>query len=204
MPHMGVSHRPKGRPPPPPVSRKSTSDVTPSKLYARFLKACDHTEELQACGTRVTGMYRYPLRAKNEMCLTYQRACKIFMHHPERAARCQELLDAAMEREHVNQDAMRTHAAFLIYKEQEERRKEKARSERLDKLYPPIFEEPPVEEPPVAALTSEEREAALDEIDSFNTTPVLWVGLRSKRRRPADEPPEPCDNCCGVCEYCKE
>lgn len=183
--------------------RKNTSDVTPSKLYARYLRACDHMEELQARGTRVSGYITGFVSAKHKMFLAYQSACTIRMHHPQRAARCQELLDAAEWREHVNEEASRTQArrqrALAAQKEQKERRKQKELSERLDRLYPPIFEQPRV-----AALTSEEREVALDEIDSFNTTPVLWVGLRSKRRRPADESPEPCDNCCGVCEYCQE
>ena len=39
-------------------------------------------------------------------------------------------------------------------------------SERLYMLYPPVFEEPPV-----VAFTSEERAAALYDIDSFNITP---------------------------------
>ena len=104
---------------------------------------------------------------------SYQTACNVYVwKRAERSAWCQVILDAAMEREHVNQaweqwERRQEKARSERQEKARSERQEKARSERLDKLYPPTFEEPPV-----TALTSEEREAALDEIDSYNTTPI--------------------------------
>jgi hypothetical protein len=159
-----------------------TSSVTPSKLFARFIAACDHTNALRAKGVRLPSL-KGSVTERNALYPTYQTACNTYVWRDNRAACCKRLHDAAMEREAENRTWSREAEKATVEKK---RRKEQVLSDRLYMLYPPVFEEPPV-----VAFTSEERAAALYDIDSFNITP--W----------AEGEAMPCDNACGVCQYCK-
>ena len=108
----------------------------------------------------------------------------------------QRILDAALEREHVNKDAERTHTVSLQKRTEKRRR---GLSDRLDRLYPPRFDEPP-KGPESPKYTVEERQDALDDVEEYSTTPHLWAGLKRIRMRGGW--PEPCDTSCGMCEYC--
>lgn len=121
---------------------------------------------------------------RNALYPTYQTACNAYVWRDNRAACCKRLHDAAMEREADNRIWSREAEKATVEKK---RRKEQVLSDHLYMLYPPVFEEPPV-----AAFTSEERAAALYDIDSFNITPWVWAEAM------------PCDNACGVCQYCKQ
>ena len=66
-----------------------------------------------------------PANEKNYMYLQYQDACNIYMwKRAERAARCQLLLDAAMDRELQNHEAMRDYQRHLNMEEGRKRRME--------------------------------------------------------------------------------
>ena len=155
-----------------------TSSVTPSKLFARFIAACDHTNALRAKGVRLPSL-KGSVTERNALYPTYQTACNTYVWRDNRAACCKRLHDAAMEREAENRTWSREAEKATVEKK---RRKEQVLSDRLYMLYPPVFEEPPV-----VAFTSEERAAALYDIDSFNITP--WVGVgRGHAMRDATTP----------------
>ena len=151
-----------------------TSSVTPSKLFARFIAACDHTNALRAKGVRLPSL-KGSVTERNALYPTYQTACNAYVWRDNRAACCKRLHDTAMEREAENHTWSREAEKATVEKK---RRKEQVLSDRLYMLYPPVFEEPPV-----VAFTSEERAAALYDIDSFNITPWVWAER---------EPPRPC------------
>ena len=177
---------------------QETSAITPGKHYARFLRACDQTAALQARGTSIS-LFWCPGKnvEKHVVYLWYEDACNIYLRkRAERAARCQRTLDAALEREHVNKDAERTHTVSLQKRTEKRRR---GLSDRLDRLYPPRFDEPP-KGPESPKYTVEERQDALDDVEEYSTTPHLWAGLKRIRMRGGW--PEPCDTSCGMCEYC--
>ena len=92
---------------------QETSDITPGKHYARFLRACDQTAALQARGTSISLFWCPGEKVeKHVVYLWYEDACNIYLwKRAERAARCQRILDAALEREHVNKDAKRAERA---------------------------------------------------------------------------------------------
>ena len=178
-----------------------TSDVTPGKLYVRYLEACDRTEVLRKHGTKISIAMRERME-KNLFSLDYQTACNAYIWRENRAAALTRLLEAAEERERINMEAVQSHAVYKVMHmniaaEHRERKVQEA-IERLDALYPPYK--------PLVQLDSAERADALYDIKCFDMTPYVWVGL--KRRRLTDEPPEPCDSqcdsgSCGMCEYCK-
>ena len=143
-----------------------TSSVTPNKLFARFIAACDQTNALRAKGVRLHSL-KGSITEKNAMYPTYLTACTAYVWRDNRAACCKRLRDAVMEREADNRIWSCEAEKATVEKK---RRKEQVLSDCLNTLYPPIFEEPPV-----VAFTSEERAAALYDIDSFNITPWVWA-----------------------------
>ena len=83
------------------------SDVTPGKYYIRYLKACEHTAALRACGTKISAKTG-KVEEKNFMFLDYQTACTTYIGHENRAAALQRILDAAMDKERINREVRHT------------------------------------------------------------------------------------------------
>ena len=72
-----------------------TRDVTPGKVYARYLKACEHTAALRARGTKISAE-KGKVQEKNFMYLDYQTACNTYIWRPSRAAALQRISGRAV------------------------------------------------------------------------------------------------------------
>ena len=146
------------------------SDVTPGRYFSRYLCACEHTAYLRAAGTKISAV-KGKIEEKNFIYLDYQTACNAYVWRPNRAAALQCILDAAMEREQTNREAMQSHNIYTTRAENIAVQNERAFFDRIDTMFPPAF---PSDEQARVAFEPAERAAARDEIESFSTTPHLW------------------------------
>ena len=164
-----------------------TSTATPAKVYARYLKACDRTAALRAQGTKIS-QARGKVEEKHIILRDYNRACHAYVWRPERATILQRILDAAMDKERANDEAVQSHTIYKTRRNniiaEKEERDLRGLIDDIDRHYPPA------EKPPVAYEPAE-RASALVDIEAFDTTPHVWREL------------EPCGSgSCGMCKYC--